>query len=239
MSYGFRNTGLMVIHSYAQAKRMLEGTKKIRGRADDQIPLGRRDRVDQFRINLDPKTLDVLLIWYQTPVVTWHPDNSITVKADRWNTASTANFIDETTGMSTRRFNHNMCVISTRGKEYVVPTTGLRFVKAEGAWEPVNPEQRMVHKLNRRAYNNVRSRYAEFIKYYMGMAKLREGNVVPAEEIGDDKDAGVNLNPLSAKFDESANELRTRDARCQPRDAVHKRAAGVPQDVGSGGACSI
>jgi hypothetical protein len=201
-----RNSGLMRISSYAEAKRMLEETKKIRGRADDQIPLGRRDKVDQFRINLDPKTLDVLLICHRTNVVTWHPDDSITVKTDNWNTQTTAYFISEVTGMGTRIFNHNMCV-SARGGEYVVPTTGLRFVRAEGVWGPVNPEQRTVHKLDRKAYNNVRSRYAEFEKYYMGMAKLRDGNTVPAEEVGDDKDAGMHLNPLNVEFANSVPEL--------------------------------
>ena len=210
MSFGnHANTGLMQIHSYAQAKRIFDETKKIRGRADDQIPLGHRHRVDQFRINLNLKTLDVKLICYNTPVVTWHPDDSITVITDSWNTTTTAFFIDMVTGMGVRRFNGNLCV-STQGGEYVVPTQGLKFVKSNtnpNAWEPVNPERRTVHKLNRKASNNVRTRYAEFIKYYMGMAKLRDGNVVSADEVGDDKDAGMHLNPLNMEFPNTMPEL--------------------------------
>jgi len=209
MSFGqHQNTGLRVIYSYAYAKLTLEGTKKIRGRADDQIPLGNRDRIDQFRINLDPHTLDVLLICYNAPVVTWHPDDTITIKTDSWNTQATAYFIGAVTGVRASRFNGHMCVAVQSG-QYTVPKTGLKLVKeTHGGWEPVNPEQHMVHKLNRKAYNNVRSRYAEFEKYYMGMAKLRDGGTISKEELGLNKDAGVNLNPLSSAFLETTLQLR-------------------------------
>ena len=159
MSYGHSgNTGLKVIHSYAQARQRLEGTKSIRGRADDQIPLGNRDRIDQFRINLDPHTLDVLLICYDTPVVRWHPDDTITIKTDNWNTQTTAFFIGAVTGLHACRSMGYMCV-SVQSGQYTVPRTGVKLSREPRvtggheylSWEPVNPEQHTVHKLNRKA----------------------------------------------------------------------------------------
>jgi hypothetical protein len=182
MSYGqYRNTGVRVLHTYADALNKFENTKPIRGRTDitaPMYPLGHRHRVDSFWITKCLLTQDVECCLYRTPVVTYQSNGNIKIKCDGWSTISTANFIGEVLGISSYIFDHNLCVAihNENGTQHFrIPADNSitlrrengRFVYVDGSVTNVT------HKVNRKAINSARKQYADFKNYVRSMIKLR------------------------------------------------------------------
>lgn len=214
MSYGYRNTGLPSVLSYAQALGILKETKHIRGRDKSAIPLGNRDRIDQFSIRQNENG-DVECVCYKTPVITYSPDGTVTVRTDNWDSVSTAAFLEEVIDARVRRFRGRICVGMLQG-EFHVPKEGLKLNRVGNEWAVLNHEQEYRHKLQRKAHNNVRQEYADFIQYCMGMCKLREGGLVSIaqmieaegyKEATQYNEIPLRLNPLAEFFENYAREL--------------------------------
>ena len=90
----YHNSGISSIKNYAEALKRYETTKHIRGRAEDQRPLGKRSKTDNFRIS-KKENGDIQCFLFRTPVVTFTPEDNIVIFLDQWVSSSTCKFIGE------------------------------------------------------------------------------------------------------------------------------------------------
>lgn len=182
MAYGNnRNSGIPSIRTYAEALNRYDTTAPIRGRKNDDgtpkdvRPLGHR-RNTWYLIN-KTEYGDIECIMYGTPIVTYKPNGEVVIRNYSYNTTSTANFIWDVMryqGVNAFIFDHSL-VIAVDKVEQRLRCEETLTLKKDGGWnyhfEDIKPE--VTHTLNRKGANNVRAKYADFIKYLFNMAKLR------------------------------------------------------------------
>lgn len=157
--------------SHAEAKRIHDNSAPVRGRDKEIRPLGERRYVDSYSVRMG-KDNAVELVLYQTPVVTFKPNDDIIINPDGWVSVSTRQFIQQVLGLSCYSRNGKM-IIEVNGEKHLCdkPLTVRRqdgkLVVTDGY------EARYGYRLNRKAANNVRARYKEFIQYFKGFLALR------------------------------------------------------------------
>ena len=180
----YRNSGIVHIDSYEQALNRFETTKPIRGREVECRPLGHRDR-PHFSIQKLPDN-SIACCDYNPAhkTVTFKPDGEVLV-VPAWVSTSTSKFIEEVLGVRSFVFDHCV-VISLSGKEYRLPKEGLTIKRNDnGAYEAINPMPEIVHRINRKQTNIVRSKYVEVRDYISGFAKLRTGEGLEGAEMNE------------------------------------------------------
>ena len=158
------------IYTHAQAKQIHDKIEPIRGR--DIKPLGQRRDSDTYHIRMNGD--DVECVLYKTPVVTFHPDDTITVSTDNWNTVSTHQFIWAITGCNCYG-SRGKTVIKIGDKEYVINEI-MRIKHVEDSspkWEVLTKEEQYDWAIDRQKANIVRAKYKEFITFVNGGLKLR------------------------------------------------------------------
>jgi len=158
------------IYAYAQAKQIHDNIVPIRGR--DIKPLGQRRDGDTYHIRMNGE--DVECVLYKTPVVTFHPDDTITVSTNNWNTVSTHQFIWAITGCNCYG-SRGKTVIRIGDKEYVINEI-MRIKHVEDSspkWEVLTKEEQYDWAIDRQKANIVRAKYKEFITFVNGGLKLR------------------------------------------------------------------
>ena len=176
MSYGYlRNTGIPFLRNYNEAQTKMDNTKPIRGSGANGgcIALGHRHRVAEFHMEKVQGTEKIECYCYRTPVVTYHPDGNIELNSGGWASSTTAQFIEDVLPISCRVQNNSL-VIGLPSGNYRFKGNGLILRYNEnGVLHPTNVEPDHVYRVNRKEANNVRKAYADFSRFFMGMAKLR------------------------------------------------------------------
>ena len=192
MSY--QRSEIRSIANYAEALAKWEGTKHIRGRAEDQRPLGRRDYVDSFRI-LKQADGSIQCILYNTPVVTFTPEDNIVINTAGFNGGSTRKFIDEVSpnGIAAYVFDKTMCLTlygtpnedgsSNKGSYRLKRNEPTLVRRVQTGWVVEDAVQHTVHKVNRRGKKAVMDRYQPFFAYVDAFCRLRGGEKVEDTEI--------------------------------------------------------
>jgi hypothetical protein len=183
MSFGHaRNTGIPYIREYAEALGKFENTKPIGGKGANagKIALGHRHRVAEFHMEKSDTGV-IKCVCYQTPVVSFHPDGNIEVRSGGWASQTTAMFIADVLPVSCR-IRDGSLVIGVGGDEYKLTKEGVMFKRIEGKLTPTNLEPEYVYRVKRAVANNVRKKYTDFIRYFNGVVKLREGGMVKEDE---------------------------------------------------------
>ena len=145
--------------TYAEALAFEQSVIPIRGRSPEVKPLGRRDRVDEFKIRAGNGRVEC--IYHRTAVVVFEENGNIIINNDGFNTQSTLAFIGRVIGIWGRIFDSKIR-LTVKDKEYSMPEGGL---KLDRDFNVINPMQEFVHKLSRKNLTNVRKQYAPFIKY--------------------------------------------------------------------------
>lgn len=171
-----RDSGIHSLRNYGDALHKYESTKDIRGRVEEpKRPLGKRRSVDMYSIRMrEDKAIECVL--YKTPVVTFCPDGLIELRHDNWNSVSTAYFIEEVSGFRARIFNNSLCV-NIQGVESRMGEEPLRIMNGE----VLNPTTDVTHAIDRKQANNVRKRYAEFVKYASALVRLKAEGFTASE----------------------------------------------------------
>lgn len=162
------------VRTHERAKIIHDRATPIRG--TDRRPLGARR--DHIKYSVRMQGQDVQFVLFKTPVITYHPDNTITVRTDGWSSMATHEMIrwllhiDAQGWRGNTRLMVNGSVYMIKGSESVklLPT-------AEGGLCFESLQERLGYRMNRKAANNVRRRYAPFLDYLKGMLKLREQEV--------------------------------------------------------------
>lgn len=162
--------------THEKALSIYANSKPIRG-TDDRRPLGARRNHIKYSVRKHGD--DVQFVLYKTPVITYHPDDTITVKTDGWNSMATHEMISWVLDIGARGWRGNTCltigdsVYTLKGSDAsvkLIPT-------AQGGLCFESQQERLGYRMNRKAANNVRRRYAPFLNYLNGMLKLREQEV--------------------------------------------------------------
>lgn len=160
------------VHDYAQALKIHDNAKPIRGRSPEIRPLGERRNADTYWIRKNGDAVELVL--YKTPVVTFMPDGVVQVFLDSYNTVSTHQFISKVLGISAQGVRRATVLTVNDAKFVLADKEVLRLRKSEsGGWLILNAKVQYGWKLNRKAVTNVRSRYGEFYKYLKGFVNLR------------------------------------------------------------------
>ena len=193
MSTAFRR--LPTLRSYAQALKHHNTSAPIRGRAPELRPLaqftaGRKD-ADRFSIRLKSNPLQpdsppsVECVLYKTPVITFHPDNTVTITTGTHYepSSSTATFIHNILPFCSASRTGGRIVLAARTedaqvlKHSIAKGEEMTFYLNLGGYHynmtPVNPEPQTTIVMDRAAANNVRARYGEFYRYLKAAISLR------------------------------------------------------------------
>ena len=172
---GYRTVNhVPTILTHAQAKRIFEKIKPIRGR--DIRPLGARRDADTYHIRMNGD--DVECVLYKTPVVTFHTDDTITIKTDGWNSVSTHQFIWAITACNCWG-SAGKTVVKVGNAKYVMSEQMKMKYKEDGStvWEVLTTEEQYDWRIDRQKAKEVRVKYKEFNTYLSGVIKLRSTTV--------------------------------------------------------------
>ena len=174
---GYRTVNnVPTILTHAQAKRIFEKIKPIRGR--DIRPLGARRDADTYHIRMNGD--DVECVLYKTPVITFHTDDTITIKTDGWNSVSTRQFIWAITGCNCWG-SRGKTVLRVGALKYVMSEQMKMKYKENGngstVWEVLTTEEQYDWRIDRQKAKEVRAKYKEFNTYLSGVIKLRTTTV--------------------------------------------------------------
>lgn len=159
--------------TYADAKRIHDDTKPIRGRSPEIRPLGARRDVGTYSVRMNGE--DVEFVLYKTPVITYRPNGDVVVKTDGWCSVSTHQFISQVLNVNCYGSRSNT-VLHLRGQgRHVIPkdkSITMNYAMS-GNWHITQSHAIFEHRINRKAANAVRKKYADFLNYAKGMVKLR------------------------------------------------------------------
>ena len=169
--------------TYADAKYVHDKTKPIRGRSPEVRPLGARQDVDTYSVRMSGENVEFVL--YKTPVITYLPNGDVVVKTNGWSSISTHQFIQQVLDISCygARRNSIMEARSAEGDvhKYIIPKDkGITMIHAGGNWRITQFNTIYEYRLNRKAANEVRKKYADFLNYIKGMVNLRSEMVEPS-----------------------------------------------------------
>jgi len=163
--------------AYTTAKTIHDNIKPIRGK--DVRPLGARRDYHQYSVKQNEQG-EIEFICYRTPVVTFHPDDTITIRNGGWSSVSTHQFIQEVLGIQANGYK-GKTALTIKGNKYLMDSSDDSAFKikreAEGGLQFESLQERHGYRMNRKAANNVRRRYAPFLDYLKGMLKLREQEI--------------------------------------------------------------
>jgi hypothetical protein len=181
--------------SYEAAFKHHNTAAPIRGRAAELRPLarftaGRRD-ADRFSIRLKSNPLQpdsppsVECVLYKTPVITFHPDNTVTITPGTHYepSSSTAAFIYNILPFCSASRSGGRIILTARTEDDQI----LKHSLAKGeemtfylnlgdryySMTPTNPEPQTTIVMDRATANNVRARYGEFYRYLKATISLR------------------------------------------------------------------
>jgi hypothetical protein len=163
------------VQDYAQALRIHDNTKPLRGRADEIKPLGSRRDADTYHIRKHGDAVELVL--YKTPVITFMPDGEVALFVDSYNTVATHQFIHQVLGISAGGVRRTTVLTINNSKYTLAAKDKLRLRKEDGAWQVLNPTQQWTWRLDRKAVTNVRAQYGEFYKYLKGFVNLRTESI--------------------------------------------------------------
>jgi hypothetical protein len=146
-------------------------SKPVRGRLPEIRPLGERRDVDTYSIRKNGEAIELVL--YKTPVITFMPDNEVSLFVDGYNSVSTHQFIGHVLGISAQGARRTT-VLTINGQKYTLADKDKLRLRREGDnWHVLNPTTQWGWKLNRKAITNVRAKYGEFYSYLKGFVTLR------------------------------------------------------------------
>ena len=162
---------IQVMHSYEAAVNHFNNVVPLkRGLLKGEKPLGAMRRYTRALIRMDDDV--VVCSYYNSDVVKYFPSGEIHLDLCGHNTNSTREFIDNTAGMYAsviRGKAYLRLLINGKEEMFLFPEKGALVVKDRRV---MNPQPQTVYRVNRKAMNEVRKRYADFIEYCKTMGAV-------------------------------------------------------------------
>ena len=165
MSFSLDTGNTKYLPNYAAAVAHHDSIKPIRG--SDCRPMAERTK---RRFNIRKENGNILVRLHSTDIVTYTPDNRVTLNMSRWATTSTRAAIYAVTAVWTHG---GIPVWIQRGSTHHVFKNGCQFDMSEyRSPKIIDPIYPVIHTLNRKAMNTLRKNYAPFITHLKGFIKL-------------------------------------------------------------------
>lgn len=169
------NRSMPHIPSYARAKEHWDNTKAIRGRSEhaDRPLNARSDRARWIGKRGDAYAARL----YRTDVVTYHPDETITLYTGGWSSKATAEFMSAVAPVRAELFDNRVWAYVNGG--YYVVADSLTIKRGEnGRWQPVAPQVTQYYRLNKERCKALRTSFKPFLEYAEAMFKLSDSRPV-------------------------------------------------------------
>lgn len=165
MSFSLDTSNTKYLPNYAAAVAHHDSIKPIRG--SDCRPMAERTK---RHFNIRKENGNILVRLHSTDIVTYTPDNRVTLNMSRWTTTSTRAAIYAVTAVWTRGSDP---VWIQRGSTHHVFKNGCQFDMSEyRSPKIIDPIYPVIHTLNRKLMNTLRKNYAPFITHLKGFIKL-------------------------------------------------------------------
>ena len=157
---------------YDYYKNKFDTTKPIRGRAVECRPIGDRRR-DWEKIEMRGDAVACVL--YDTDVVTYYPDGRVALRADKWPTPSTADFMWTHSPFSVYKKNKKLWA-SCDGIQYPIPAEGaLEFQIKDDKWAPTQEVVIKKSVIDRKKSKDVYAPMQPFIEHVRVMLMMSDG----------------------------------------------------------------
>jgi hypothetical protein len=173
---------------YEHLKAKWENTKKIRGRAEDIRPIGKRYRtwetIEKRMVTVDDAYQEVYACHlYETDVVMYYPDGSIGLRINTWATPTTADFMSCYSPFYICK-KYNKLWVYPKGhsvdEAYPIPENGeLKLIMGEdGHYKPEKPIVIEKVVIDRTKAKDAREKIKPFIEWAKSFNKLTDGWVM-------------------------------------------------------------
>ena len=166
MSFSLDTSNAKYLQDYAAALRHHDDIKPVRN--SNTRPIAER-RKQHFNIRKHGESIIVRL--HSTDIITYTPDNRVTLNVGGYNTISTRAAIAAVAGVTmdgnsplwVQDYDHKYCLYKDNMQ---LEVQGYRTLKI------IDPIQSVIHTLNKKVMNALRKDYAPFINYLKGFIKL-------------------------------------------------------------------
>lgn len=166
MSFSLDTRNTKYLPDYAAALRHHDDIKPVRG--SNTRPIAERTK-KHFNIRKQGDAIIVRL--YSTDIVTYTPDNRVTLNVGGRNTISTRAAIRAVAGV-TMDGNSPLWVQDYDHKYYLYKDNMQLEVQGYRTLKIIDPIRPVIRTLNKKAMNALRKDYAPFIQYLKGFIKL-------------------------------------------------------------------
>lgn len=194
MAFGIDTKGIRTFNSYKEASDWEAAVKPVRGDKNNTKPLGVRYK-KHMNIRREENG-DIIIRFYSTDIITYHPNGTITLDHGGYKTQSTASLMMAVLPWRVRpqlRYGHMWMWgdyaeegCATHTGRYCLPRKAvIEFNPETRNYRIHNPEPVYVHNIDRKNKNLVMKEYAGFLAYFKAMTALRaeDGEIV----LGDDE----------------------------------------------------
>ena len=177
------SAGLKVFHTYEQVLSHYESVVPYRsGSEKGKRPLGSNRRYLNLLIDKYTETNAVALSLYGKDIVTFFPSGRIEVCLGGYDSVSTRQFITAVTPWSCETHRGTTYLRMASG-HFAFPNPHYSLIIDD--YVVLNPQQEIVYRLNRKALNVVRDKYAPFREYVQNMGSIT--NCITMEEFNEAK----------------------------------------------------
>ena len=166
MSFSLDTRNTKYLPDYAAALRHHDDIKPIR--SSNTRPIAER-RKQHFDIRKHGEAVIVRL--YATDIITYTPDNRVTLNMSHHNTVSTRAAIRAVAGVDIQ--GTNPLWVQDYDHKYYLFKNGMQL-ETVGYWENkiIDPVYPVIHTLNRKAFNQKLRQFKDYYNYMLGVAKV-------------------------------------------------------------------
>ena len=171
MSFSLDTSNVKYLQDYAAALRHHDDIKPIRNSNTRPIAERRKQHFNIRTEGVGGHLAKVVVRLYSTDIVTYTPDNRVTINMSYHSTISTRAAIRAVAGV-TMDGNSPLWVQDYDHKYYPYKANMQLEVQGYRTLKIIDPIYPVVHHLNKQAMNALRKDYAPFINYLKGLIKL-------------------------------------------------------------------
>ena len=193
MSFSLDTSNVKYLQDYAAALRHHDDIKPIRN--SNTRPIAER-RKQHFNIRKHGESIIVRL--YSTDIITYTPDNRVTINMSYHSTISTRAAIAAVAGVTIQ--GTNPAWVQDYDHKYYPYKDNMQLeVQGYCTLKIIDPIYPVIHTLNKKAMNALRKDYAPFIQYLKGFVKLIGEDGFTYEMLKDVELVGPHYISMSAK----------------------------------------
>ena len=159
---------------YAQAHRIWERTKPIRGGDTNVRPLGQRRDVREYYCTKDPLTGNITYYYCNRPAISFAPNGDVMIcEHSGWTGHN--QLITRVLGIPAYIKNESVVLEIGGIKKVMNLKAGMRLVKGEdGNWQTTNEPKLYGYKVNRKKMAEIKAEYKEFERFFKGFLNLQK-----------------------------------------------------------------